>query len=328
MAYSTGSATDIEDLISDLSTFITGLSTTPWTQDELNTTGNYATFHRGTCYVSFRWDTSPETDLGIYQSLGFSGPSVTPENHTDDSGNGDTTVPISSGRRVNFESSGPFTAYHFFVSEGSTPVVYVVVEVSPGLFRHFWFGTIVKKNDFTGGEFVCGHVWSQSSTYIDNPTSSFHNLGCDDGITANQGGTIHVEDLSNQDAASKWGVFTTAASIGNDTAGESRVRVRGGTRGNFWGFALGWIPTSQLNAYKPLIPIDIVYIDEGAATDAWRWLGYLPDLAVVNMKNLTAAQEITVGSDTWMVFPWVRKQYLTNNTEESWNAGFAYKKTT
>ena len=35
MAYETGAATSIEDLVGKLFTFATGLSTTPWTQDEL-----------------------------------------------------------------------------------------------------------------------------------------------------------------------------------------------------------------------------------------------------------------------------------------------------
>ena len=34
------------------------------------------------------------------------------------------------------------------------------------------------------------------------------------------------------------------------------------------------------------------------------------------------------GDDEWLVFPWTRKQHLQIETEESWRAGWAYKKVT
>lgn len=328
MAYQTGSATGIQDLLSKLFTFATGLTTTPWTQDEFNTTNLYATMHRGSCYVSFRWDATTEEVFGIYQSLGYSGPSVTPENHTDDSGNSALAAPVTTQRRVDLQTSGSLTAYHFFAGEGSTPYIHIVIEYNSGLFRHFGFGNLIKFNDWTGGEYCYGGYWDQSTIYIDNPTSLLHAMGLDDsGVTDTQG-TVHCEDLPNQDAASKWGVLTASATTGLDTAGESRLQLRGGARSGTWGYALSWIPTSQLNAYKPLIPNEVIYFDTDASTDAWRWLGTQPDFAIVNMKNLAVGQEITIGSDTWQCFPWIRKQFTDGNVEESWNAGWAYKKIT
>ena len=326
MAYETGSATGIQDLLSKLFTFATGLSTTPWTQDEFNTTNRYATLHLGDCYVSFRWDNSTMEQCALFQSLGFSGPNVTPENHTDDSGNGSTTSPATTGRRIDFVTSGALVAYYFFAGEGSEPYIHVVVEWASNQFVHFGFGNLVKLNDWTGGEYCYGYQWNETSTYIDSPTSVQHSAGMDDGSTSGTQATLHCEGLDNQDGSSKWGVLTSLASPGNDRGGNPRIQLRGGARGNLWGYIFGWIPTSQLNAYKPLIPIDVIYVDQAGTTDAWRWLGYQPDVAIVNMKNLAVGQEITIGSDTWKVFPWNRKQYTIANVRESWNAGWAYKK--
>lgn len=340
MAYATGtiaSTTDaIHDLMAALVTFVSGLSTKPWTVDEHNTTNRYATFHRAAegsdrraCYVSFRWDNSTKFRLALYQSTAFSGPSVAPHLHTGDSGNGSTTSPATSGRRVNFDVQGPFTAYHFFAGEGATPYVYVVVEVSANVFRHFGWGNLDKFNDWTGGEFVYGGFWDIGLTAnIDNPAAGTHGLLLDCGATVNEGATVRVEGLPGQGGTGKWGVCTSSASPGNDTAAIARVGLRGCSRSGGWGYPLAWIPTSQANAFKPLIPINLFYFRETGAPDTWYPLGRMADVAIVNMKNLTVGQELTVGSDTWKCFPWAKKQYSAGNVIESWNAGYAYKKVT
>jgi len=330
MAYQTGTATGIPDLVSKLFTFLTGLSTTPWTQDELDTaTNRRGTIHLGNLYMSFRWDSSPTTDLAIYQSLGYTA-ATDPHNQTDDSGNGATSVPITTGRRVNFQSAGSYTAYHFFAGEGSNPYIYVVVEVSSGIFRHFGAGNLKKFGTWTGGEFVYGHVWSQSVSNIDNPTVSAHSFLLDtlySGIT--DGATLHAEGLDSQGVNEKWLQFgNRAAPAGTDRAGEDRQVVCGGARGGFWGYYLSWIRYSAPNAFKPLVSIPVVEFDQNAAPDTWIWMGEMEDVAIVNMHGFTDGQEITVGGDTWKVFPWVRHRYLQDDAEESWKAGIAYKKVT
>lgn len=328
-SYETGSATGIQDLLSKLFTFLTATIPAPdrWTQDEFNTTNRYATINDGgSCYASFRWDNTTQEQFSLFQSLGFSGPSVTPENHTDDSGQGQTTVPVTTQRRVDLQVSGALTAYHFFAGDVSRPYCHVVVEYSPGLFRHFGFGNLVKLNDWTGGEYSYGGAWSQVASYIDNPSVGNHAMGMDDSVTVLECPTIHVEGLPGQDGSSKWLVVTSNAAPGNDRGSNPRLQGRASGRGGLWGYALAWIPTSQLNSYKPLIPIDVVYQDTSGTTDSWRPLGRQPDIAVVNIKNLSVAEEITIGSETWIVFPWVRKQFTLGNVEESWNAGWAYRK--
>ncbi len=325
MSYETGTATGIEDLVDKLFTFATGL-TTPWTQDALNLTTDQGTMHMNDCFVSFRWDATTRTDLALYQSTAYS--ATVPHLMTGDSGAGSTVSPATTERRVNFTSTGPFTAYHFFAADDAPFYIHAVVEVVPGRFRHFGFGLLVKNGNWRGGEYCYGHFCSQSASYIDLPSSPQHAAGLDHTAVIDMAAMrLNGNDFPNESASTVWAVFSTAAA-GNDTAGNPRANVIGGARSGLWGYALGWIPTSVANAYKPLIPIDIIYIDQATTPDTWCWLGHQRDVAIVNMKNLTAGQEITVGADTWKVFPWVRKQYLLTNTEESWNAGWAYRKFT
>jgi hypothetical protein len=327
MAYQTGTATDIGDLVSKLFTFATGLTTTPWTSDELDiVTKLQGTMHRGNCYVSFRWDSTVETDLGLYQSLGWV-TSKQAHEMTDDSGNGDTSVPINTGRRVNFGSTGPFTAYHFFASEGSQPCIYVVVEVSSGVFRHFGFGNIKKFGTWTGGEFVYGHTWDQGVS-ADNPGYSIHSFLLD-GIYSgtSDGATIHAEGLDSQGASEKWAQLgSRAAPAGTDTAGEDRQVFGGGSRCGFWGNYLATIRYSSPQAFKPLITIPVIEFKQADTPDTWIWMGEMVDICICNMHAFTPGQSVTVGTDTWMVFPWVRKRYEQDDAQESWNAGVAYKK--
>jgi len=206
--------------------------------------------------------------------------------------------------------------------------VYVVVETATGVFRHFgWGESIDKYNDYTGGAFVYGHQWSQSGTYTDTPTgafSSFHMDGLN--ATPNDGATVHLEGLPDQDAAGRWGVTTQSQTLGNDRAGEARLPLFGGARAGLYGYATSWMRASELSSYKPLMPILLAYRDQTTTPDTVFFLGEIPGVAIINMSYYTPGDEFTISGDTYMVFPWVRKQHLRVNTEESWNAGIAYLK--
>lgn len=325
MAYETGTPSSIQDLVQKLFTFLTTIPTTVWTQDQLDTTNKWATIHLGSCYVSFRWDATAQTDLAVYQSLGYT--SGAPHLIATDSGNGDTTVPIDSTRRVNFTAAGPFTKYYFFASDAAPYYCHVVVEVSSGRFRHFGFGNLDKIGTWTGGEYAYGHFWSQTTVQIDNPAINGHTMLLDGALgTANLAATVHLEGVGSMGVNDKWGVCGSGLTPATDRAGNARCALAGGGRAGFWGYVMGWMTTARINAFKPLIPIPLIYVDTSTAPDTWILLGHQPDVMMLNMKHYNAADEVTVGSDTWVVFPWVRKQYLQADTEESWNAGVAYKK--
>ena len=341
MARETGTASSLEDLVEKLKIFAAGLATTPWTVDDWDPTNNRLTIHRGSCYVSFRWANSGY-QLGIYQSLGWT-TSQDAHLHPDDSGNGQTSTPITTGRRVNLTTgaggtdagsanAGPYTSYDFFASEGATPTIYVKVETVNNLFRHFGFGHLVKYNDFTGGEFAFGHYHNPAGgSGVADPKSIYHNFLLDGfGNNVADQATMHLEGFPGQAVGGKWGVFyNTHTSIGNDRAGVARLQLFGGARSGLYGYALGWIRASQSNAHKLLIPIGVLLRSTAAAPHTWRWLGEMPDIALINMHFYAPGDEIVVGgTDTYVVYPWVRKQKIVaSSAEESWNAGVAYRVT-
>ena len=83
-----------------------------------------------------------------------------------------------------------------------------------------------------------------------------------------------------------------------------------------------------MTAFVPLIPIPIMLANTSPAPDTARFFGTWPDVRVINMANLDPGETFTVAGETWFVFPWARKQFLQNATEESWNAGLAYRQET
>lgn len=335
MAFQTGSATSQENLIGILATFAVAQG---WTQDELDNTNNRASLHKGNIYVHFRWSGTEgggANNIAMYQSLGFT-PGNNPDGHPDDSGNGVNGTVLSSERRVSGIGDGPFTNYWFFQNT-SPDYIYVVLEFSPGLFRHFGFGMIDKVGDWTGGEWVAGHVWLLNGVADDAPDANQHTLlmdgvhGNTTGTTELEPATIHIEGLPNQ-FASKWGNVggghdQGASWNGVDGGGNARSPVIGGFRGGFAVRRFGKSAANPLNGFVPLIPCPIVYIDKTPAGDDELYLlGWMPDVRHIQMKHFTPAQIVTIGSDDWYIFPGVRKQFLLNNTQESWNMGIAYKK--
>ena len=79
-----------------------------------------------------------------------------------------------------------------------------------------------------------------------------------------------------------------------------------------------------------LIPIYVCLSSDFASEMRWAPVGQVPDVFRVNMKTLDAEQEITVGSDTYTVFPMINKDQANTLSDEGYSGyeGLAYKKIT
>jgi len=320
LQYETGTPTSPEDLVNKLQTFA---ATHGWTVDDYDATENECTMHSNNCYVHMKWADSG-TEINLCQSLGYTADNEV-DNMPNDSGNGSATV--GNERRVDFDAAGSYTAYHFFASDAAPRYIHIVVEVSSGIFRHFGFGTINKFNDWTGGEYVYGHIWQAD---VDNPQAAQNYLGLDGFSSAPNAdvATLHMEGVGDQGVSDKWAVVknTTPASAGTDTAGEARWVVYGGWRAGLYSYQYQAFHNSVLNAYVPIYPYTLFYRNSTPVPDEWIYLGVQQNIGGINMDGFSPGDEVTLGGETWKIFPWVRKQYLKNSTQESWNAGVAYRK--
>ncbi len=331
MAYQTGTSTTLENLMTQLSTFLVANG---WTEDFFTSgePGRMGLSKNG-IFVAFQWtELSDGGTLAIYHNLS-NDDSASVWLSTGDSGNGNpstSTTAFDSGRCIN-QAAGAHTAYHFFEQNASPAYCHVVLEVDAGRYRHFGFGELEKIGDWTGGEYCYGHFWGQANVNIDNPRAGGHTFMLD-GFSQALGqvfqATMHVEDQPEQSASEVWMLVNNPTGFpgaGADRAGNNRLPGVGGTRA---GLATGYMSQfrlSQLTAFKPLLPIPVTLFNSSPSPDTVRLMGTHPDVRIINMANLEPGETFGIAGETWFVFPWVKKQFLQNDTEESWNGGVAYR---
>lgn len=327
-----GTASNILDLFTKLSTFAQAAG---WTEDYSATDRLF--LHKGSNYTSFRWAAASPTAAGIYQALGFINSATAPGSHTDDSGQGvvsGTDATIKTGRHVPLVDSS--TPYWFFTS-GTKDYVHVVVQVAGGDFRHFGFGKLDKLGTWTGGEYSYGHRVSPTSGTSRQVFADAAQLldGCAGINTGTPGAgafasvqpfvaSVHAESLPDQGGSSKWclcwggGVPST-----NDRAGNARRYMQGGFRAGPTATQFGRYAGTLLTGLVPMYSIPIYYLDPSFLSRYYP-VGVMPDVRGIRMDAFVGGQEVSVGVDTWIVFPSkALSSFGSNNTS---NQGVGYLK--
>lgn len=324
MAYQTGTTTDLGDLMQKLSTFA---QANGWNLDhETIDVTSIRGLSKNGIFVAFQFPVAGDV-IAIYQNLSNDN-TVSVWASTGDSGVGiDNINPATFGnsRHIN-EIAGPHAAFHFFEQNANPAYIHVVVEVETNRFRHFGFGEIEKIGDWIGGEYSYGNLWQQSVSAIDDPKNASHVLGLGLGNSSNFLATMHIRGQPEQAAADRWGLIGAGSGFPQqqDRAGNDRLPCLGGVMGGM-NSQMTPFRVSNLTAFKPLIPIMVSVRDTSPLPDTARLLGTWPDVRVVNMANLAPSETFVIAGETWFVFPWARKQFLKNDTEESWNGGLAYR---
>ena len=316
MATESGTATDIEDFLSKYQTFA---AANGYTIDNFDTVGDKLSLHRGNVFMHLGW--SNLDDIEVHQALGYSGPVVAQGDHLDDSGNGGTG---STARRVSDIGNGPFVSHHFFTDTTPSPYLYAILEYQPGQYRHMAMGEIEKFGTWTGGEFVCGTTWlsSQASNQVSNIHSVLMDGGCGSTTSSN---TLHAEGLPDQDGSSKWAIMSGGTSFSTDTAGNPRAGLQCGIRGGVYSQSLGWMPTSLTQGFIPLIRVPAFYNHAAPTPKQLRFVGYFPNIRVINMAAFQPGDIYNAGSDMWQIFPMIRRQSVGGAGEQSGFGGIAYK---
>lgn len=340
MAYETGTAADLGDLLSKLDTFLVANGYTQNDFDDGATVASqgFANWTKGTLCIGVKWIANNPDTMSLHQALAYSGSGL-PGTHTDDSGNGynaafGSDVQLESERCVSQMGNGPFVSYHFFENDASPSYVHVVVEVEPEVFRHFGWGEMDKFTDWTGGEYCYGHYQNQNTFAQPSDTQtvvSMDAISGNTGSTARRQPTIHAEDLPHQAAAEKWlqhmGNVTSVSSRANwtDSAGEDKQISFGGYRGGPIGFQLGPFRSDVSTGHIPLYPLSLFTRD--FVNNFVYYLGSVPDVRGVNIFNFSPGQEVTIGTDVWVLFPSSRRSEdsIANRT---FYQGIAYRKVT
>lgn len=343
MSETTGSATDLEDLLQKFMTWATG--TPGWTQDEAIGTfdsGRQMALHKGNCYVQFRWATSLGADsvVALYQSTAYVA-ATRSGSHTGDSGNGFNTSNSTSDINLDDErcldeiGDGPFPSYYFY-TDGSGDYLHCVVEVATDEFLHFGMGDdggFDKFGDWdtaTGGAYCYGH-YRQNVTSATAPSST---CLLDGGASTVSGtgdqrlrwATMRLAGMPGQGGSEVWATVggTRAHTQLNDTAGNARATCIGGFRGGPIPRTFGNYPAGNTSGLAPMTPIGVFYINRSASPNRAYLLGFMKDVRMVDMAYLAAKDTFTVGADTWRVFPMIRRVEGATEGDTDF-LGIAYK---
>jgi len=338
MAYETGTALDFEDLLSKLDTFATGLTTDPWVSGYTpnpDTTNRWFELHKTGHSFSMRYPASMAAGetASVHHASAYINSSTEPGAHTSDSGNGynvgtgGTSANLETERCVSEIGNGPFSQYHFFADDTTFDYVHVVVEITAGVFRHFGFGHLDKFGDnWVGGQYVYGHYHDQATNRT--AVSTQHTTMLDGLYSATngiRGATVRLTSGLPNQSTSVWGVCVATSSLGTDTAALARQKIHGGFRAGMeargfgspvGNFSSGVIPMYSFAAYYKDPSNSRVYL-----------LGYQPDVRAVSCFNFSPGDEITIGVDTWIIFPMALRTEA-NVANRTYYAGLAYRKFT
>ena len=329
MTFETGTANDPQDLLSKLESFLTSVSPTAFSIDRSVASSSPVDFAFNDGDGGF-WQCVIESvdpdAFRVHQSIGFDGSGVPNEP-------GQGTNLIGYGHQVNL-IPGPYSAYFFYMNaDASVGPVYChcVLEFESGKYRHFGFGNIEKFGTWTGGEYSHGHFLAGDR---DNPGSNTHRWPFD-GVGGDARDTGRMRLLI--DTASGWNgavdspaqKWWCAKQTAAGTDGDGVDILSGG-----WQFRAGWWAhtfieiggSSQFNGFKPLAPIGAWLHDIAAAPDERYFLGFAPDVRMINLDGVIPGASIVQGGDTWDAYPIGRKYFIVDATEGTGNWGLAYKR--
>ena len=333
MAYETGTAASPGELLAKLFNFA---SANGWVIDDdiADDTKSPArgSFHKNNIYVCFTFTTDL---IHLYPARGFTASGTVEGAHPNSAFATQGTSTITGLPCA--AMAGPLTAYYFFEDE---VYLHVVINVDGDHYRHFGFGESIKAGNWTGGEYFYGSRWIATGSNGAGSPGASGNYGAFNGYGGNTvsfaGGMFvfgtqngGVELPGSSVVGSKWGYCSTysGGTPGLDIDGfrYNRFYNLSSNSGGITSRLLG-TGISEHNGFVPLVPMNYALVDTAPLPDNMYFLGSYPDVRAVNLRSLAPGQEYVIDTDTWVVFPVIRKDYVNSTTQCSANHGIAYKK--
>lgn len=317
MAYETGGATSPGDLIDKIRVFAAGNG---WTVDYSGTFAGGAgatcvLLHKGALHVGFFANTGSgnSADPGPYAGAShYPGPYDGAKAADAQSG----IAPITYANKM----AGPYQAYHLFAGDD---YLHCAVEATPGSYRHFGAGQLERAGGVTTGAYAYGLRWNYSTTYVNDSQSQYHMIPFDDyGAQASgstKGMTVRADsdaqaprnavilDYTGTAGGSGWGGYRRSGGGGDHSVSPLNGLIRS-------------MP-STLTGRAALLPCMLaVHRPSGMLS----LLGSPRDLRFTRIDNLAPGDLITIGADTWKIFPIIRKNGPAGQ-ENSNNYAYAYR---
>jgi len=306
MAFETGSATDVYDLLDKLRAFAVAQG---WTVNRWANGDELCLEHNGGY-----WNCKAVDDLGgsspYLSSYNTDDPGIRVRGSTgfNSGSNWDAQPNVTTSETgIGVFVDGDVKGYWLF-ADASATYIHLAARINTNTYCHLHLGHLSKLGTWTGGQYLAGTIARNGSSAGDNITTSFarHGVGS---------GTIRA-DIDG--ASNAW------QSLGDNPAGQLECsggfgrNIQTGADNTLLGALLGSGPASW-DGRSPMWPCPVLL---QRPSNRHSIAGYPLDLRVLNVKNLAAERVLTYGSDEWMVFPFTRK----HASEASYYGGFAYRK--
>lgn len=273
--YSTGTASGPTAVLQALATFATSAGFTI-DNNAAYSGGWWLAVHKGSCYLNFVSD-SGNSKVTLYGATGFNSASAPSAQ-----ANASAAVGCNSG-------VGPYVGYHFFSTSGSAAYLHVAIEKSAGLFAHFHGGALNAIGTAAPCIYIQATNWPYTGYYASFPDSSGNYLPWSQNGYSYSNGYVGV----TVDSTFRW--FNPGQSQ------PSRAVWPGQGAGLSY-TAYNRSPNTA-NGLAVLLPMQCFV--ERAVGNIYAYVGDVPDTRYLNMKNNNPKDEITIGADTWKIFPMI-----------------------
>lgn len=312
MAHSTSTSTaSVHDLIDNLATFAAAAG---WAveRNTLSGTNRTLTLKRPESDYIHVYNTS-QGQLLMRASTGYDGalapaaqPGVTPADC------------------ITARLTGPYPKVWFF-SEGSEVVVVVRRADQNGAYASFAFGVIQKYGTYAGGTFIDGTYFNASGGGSGRWSGSDHGL-----LAYGSSGAGYVR--ADADGVSgQWLRLATAAALVQSgplsAAGMYSTNQAGATFST--ARLTGAADDNTFSGRSMLFPIEIAIRRAGTPT-YYSPAGVVSTVRAVSLAKFAPEDELSIASETWVVFPIVNKRAETGDSGDphaSGNVGFAVRNT-
>lgn len=212
--------------------------------------------------------------------------------------------------------AGPYTAYHFFVGdEDGFDYAHIALETSATHYRHLVFGQLIKAGTYDGGFYCDGCAPNLTTNIINSADAGQHVYVCDANNTLNAQGHVQA-DFDGK--VNNWATLFSSQTQ-TDTRAVGSCRTLGFLDP---AFAVG---VQQWNLRTPMWPLNYFV---NRPSNQRSPIGRIPHMRFLTIRNFTPGELVTVGGETWMVFPFHRRQTeaVAGSVASSSTYGYAYRR--
>jgi hypothetical protein len=319
MAYQTGSANNITELLTKLADFAKDLG---WVVDKLTDKELY--LHNTDGYWSMML--YRDNKFYTYVNTGFD------KDKSADAQPGTNADASRAYRKIETATTqlhlGNYVSYDFF---GAERYLHVVVQISAEKFRHFGVGTLDKEGEYVGGQYTYGTFITDNYGHYQN---SDHAYGFSNGAAGNQA-VVRADGISG-DTKTPWYFAPTGINDFREVSDAEKGKyLLSLGRASMYYEDRTYHPDNLLVVYsqskfgQALIPCPHSLIAHGI-DGIFRRLGILPDRYECTMRDVMPRQILSINGDKWMIIPSAQydgrnANYIEEGKNNSGLQGVAYR---